>query len=75
MGNFIWLLLALPYEQEQLIFGHKYTTQVIISESILPHHRVARSLNSSKHVIFEELLMPRARCKSIGYLAGLSVTV
>jgi hypothetical protein len=52
MWGFVWLVLALAFEQEQLIIGHKYTTQVIISESILPHHRVARSLNSSKHVVF-----------------------
>jgi hypothetical protein len=52
--------LALLFEQQQFIIGHKYTTQVIIDESILPgaggrpQHRVARSVNSSKHVVFKK---------------------
>ncbi|CAB4000447.1 Hypothetical predicted protein, partial [Paramuricea clavata] len=51
----------LIFEQEQLIIGHKYTTQVIIGENVLPreagrpHHRVARSLNSS----FPSMALPQ----------------
>ncbi|XP_028393993.1 protein YIPF3-like isoform X1 [Dendronephthya gigantea] len=44
---------VLSFEQDQIIIGHKYTTQVIVGENFLPveggrpHLRVARSLNSS----------------------------